>query len=366
MDVLDALSRSRAPSATSRPATSRAPRSWPTSTAASPAAPPSRWRRSGRARRTSSPASPTPTSTARRWSRSPARRPRTSSTRRPTRSSTSSTCSRRSRSGTRASSGSRRSPRSSARRSGSRPSRSRARPTSSCPRTWPPRRPGGDEIGPLQPGKAYFPEPTDEAIAHAARLIAASQRPLVLAGNGVLRRGAAAELRAFARGLHVPVAVTFMGKGADRRPVAPLADGGRAPGARPRAVGLRPRRPRGLGRLRPRRVRAGALEPGRTKRIVHIDTQPAEVDAAYRPEVELIGDIDGTLRRLLAAVLPAGSVAATPGSGTRPARSSSTPTCGPRSSRTSRRRPRPTTAGRSSRSGRSPTCAARSARRTSW
>ena len=43
-----------------------------------------------------------------------------------------------------------------------------------------------------QPSKAYFPEPTDEAIAHAARLLAASERPIVLAGNGVLRRGAVA------------------------------------------------------------------------------------------------------------------------------------------------------------------------------
>ena len=40
------------------------------------------------------------------------------------------------------------------------------------------------------------------------------------------------------------------------------------------------------------------------KRIVHIDTQPAEVDAAYQPEVELVGDIDGALRCLLEAVLP--------------------------------------------------------------
>jgi acetolactate synthase-1/2/3 large subunit len=46
--------------------------------------------------------------------------------------------------------------------------------------------------------------------------------------------------------------------------------------------------------------------PDGTKRIVHIDTQPAEVDAQYRPEVELIGDIDGTLARLLTAVLPRG------------------------------------------------------------
>ena len=47
-------------------------------------------------------------------------------------------------------------------------------------------------------------------------------------------------------------------------------------------------------------------DPDGSKRVIHIDTQPAEIDAAYRPEVELIGDIDGSLRRLLDAVLPLG------------------------------------------------------------
>ncbi len=165
---------------------------------------------------------------------------------------------------------------------------------------------GGDEIGPLQPNKAYFPEPTDEAIAHAARLIAASERPIVLAGNGVLRRGAAPELRAFARGLHVPVAVTFMGKGAvdDRSHLSLMA------------VGLQTRDHvlSGFDRADlvvsvgydPVEYAPSWWNPERTKRIIHIDTTPSEVDAAYRPEVELVGDIDGTLHRLLAAVLPHG------------------------------------------------------------
>src|SRR5450631_3367179 len=52
---------------------------------------------------------------------------------------------------------------------------------------------------------AMAPESGDEAIARAARLITESERPLVLAGNGVLRRRASGGLRAFARGLHVPV-----------------------------------------------------------------------------------------------------------------------------------------------------------------
>ncbi len=161
-------------------------------------------------------------------------------------------------------------------------------------------------LAPLSLSRAYFPEPTDEAIAHAASLIAASTRPIVLAGNGVLRRHASPELRALARGLHVPVAVTFMGKGAmdDRSHLSLMA------------VGLQARDHvlSGFDRADlvisvgydPVEYAPARWNPDGRKRIVHIDTTPAEVDAAYRPEVELIGDIDGTLRRLLAAILPQG------------------------------------------------------------
>ena len=159
---------------------------------------------------------------------------------------------------------------------------------------------------PLRPGRAYLPEPTDEAIAHAARLLAGSERPLILAGNGVLRRHAAAALREFARGLHVPVAATFMGKGAidDRSHLSLMA------------VGLQARDHVLTGFDRADLVICVGYDlveyaparwnPDGAKRIIHIDTQPAEIDAAYQPEVELTGDIDASLRLLLAEVLPLG------------------------------------------------------------
>jgi acetolactate synthase-1/2/3 large subunit len=162
------------------------------------------------------------------------------------------------------------------------------------------------DAAPLQVGRTYFPEPTDEAIAHAADLVATSQRPLILAGNGVLRRRAAGELRALARGLHVPVAVTFMGKGAidDRSHLSLMA------------VGLQARDHVLSGFDRADLVVCVGYDlveyaparwnPDGSKRIIHIDTQPAEVDAQYRPEIELVGDIGGSLRRLLGAVLPRG------------------------------------------------------------
>ncbi len=162
------------------------------------------------------------------------------------------------------------------------------------------------DLGPIEPNRPAFPEPTDETIAEAARLIAGSERPLILAGNGVLRRRAAPALRALAKGLHMPVAATFMGKGAidDRSHLSLMA------------VGLQARDHVLTGFNRADLIVAVGYDlveyaparwnPDGRKRIVHIDTQPAEVDADYAPELELIGDIGGTLERLTAALLPLG------------------------------------------------------------
>ena len=163
------------------------------------------------------------------------------------------------------------------------------------------------DLRPLVPGHAYFPEPTHEAVDHAARLIAASTPAAsswpATASCGGTRR---ARCEAFANGLHVPVAVTFMGKGAmdDRSHLSLMA------------VGLQARDHVLTGFDRADLVIAVGYDlveyapsrwnPDGTKRIIHIDTQPAEVDQGYQPEVELIGDIGPSLERLLAAVLPTG------------------------------------------------------------
>ncbi len=58
------------------------------------------------------------------------------------------------------------------------------------------------------------PVPAPEAIAKAAELLAAAERPVLWAGGGVERSGAWAELRALAERVRAPVATTYMGKGA--------------------------------------------------------------------------------------------------------------------------------------------------------
>ncbi len=161
-------------------------------------------------------------------------------------------------------------------------------------------------LRPIKPARPSHTEPTEEAVAAAARLINESERPIVLAGNGVLRQHAAGALRELARGLHLPVAATFMGKGAidDRSHLSLMA------------VGLQARDHVLTGFDRADLVISvgydlveyapGRWNPDSSKRIVHIDTLPAEVDVAYQPEVELVGDIGVALQKLLEAAQPGG------------------------------------------------------------
>jgi 3D-(3,5/4)-trihydroxycyclohexane-1,2-dione acylhydrolase (decyclizing) len=58
------------------------------------------------------------------------------------------------------------------------------------------------------------PVPEPDEVDAVARLLAASHRPLVIAGGGVVYSGATAELEALASVASIPVAETFAGKGA--------------------------------------------------------------------------------------------------------------------------------------------------------
>ena len=142
------------------------------------------------------------------------------------------------------------------------------------------------------------PEPSPEELQAALAVIRSASRPIVLAGNGVARTGAAAALRAFAYTTGIGVAETFMGKG-----MLDYED--------PRALGT-------VG-LQSRDYALAGFEdadvvitvgydlvehapsnwnPRRDKRIVCIDTLAPEVDEYFITEVDLVGDLSHILTRL--------------------------------------------------------------------
>ena len=66
---------------------------------------------------------------------------------------------------------------------------------------------------PIEVQKAYTSDAPDFKIEQAAKIISEAKSPVILAGNGVIRQGAADALASFAEVLRIPVANTFMAKG---------------------------------------------------------------------------------------------------------------------------------------------------------
>ncbi len=163
-------------------------------------------------------------------------------------------------------------------------------------------------ITPLPVRRTTYPAPTAATLTAAAERIAAAQHPVVLAGNGVIRReasghGAAAGLAAFAHALDIPVLPTFMGNGAldARDDLAGPAVGLQRPGA---DLALHP-----ILAAADLVITAGydlvewapALwNPARDKEIIHVDSTPAEIDGHYLPAVEVVGETGAALTALAA------------------------------------------------------------------
>jgi acetolactate synthase-1/2/3 large subunit len=151
---------------------------------------------------------------------------------------------------------------------------------------------------PLPAREATRPEPSAKELFRAAEVIRGAISPIVLAGNGVARAGAAPALRDFARATGIGVAETFMGKGAlDYEDPHALG-----------TVGLQSRDYSLAGFEDADVVITVGYDlvehapthwnPSGDKRIVCIDTTPSEVDEHFLTEVDLIGDIYHSLSRL--------------------------------------------------------------------
>src|SRR5258708_9976536 len=120
-----------------------------------------------------------------------------------------------------------------------------------------------------------------EQIKKASRIISEATRPVVLAGNGIIRGHASEALVRFAEKLNIPVATTFMAKGviSDTHPLAHGAIGLQTPdyvncefaeADLVVAVGY------DVVEYAPR-----SWNPKRDKNIVHVHMAPAQVDPAY-------------------------------------------------------------------------------------
>ncbi|KGF74009.1 acetolactate synthase [Neosynechococcus sphagnicola sy1] len=152
---------------------------------------------------------------------------------------------------------------------------------------------------PLSKGDLEKTYASFRSIHQAAELIAQAEHPLILAGNGVIRSHASVALTQFASELQIPVANTFMGKGAIPY-THPLALW---------AVGLQLRDYISCGFDRADLVIAVGYDlieyspkkwnPDGQIPIVHIGAIAAEIDSSYIPKAEVVGDISDSLHEIL-------------------------------------------------------------------
>ena len=148
----------------------------------------------------------------------------------------------------------------------------------------------------------------DKVVDQAFAMLSAAKRPLILAGNGCIRKRASKQLRTFCDKTGIGVLSTFMAKGAVDMD-APYCLYTIGLGSRDR-VSLAIDEADLVITLGFDMVEytPANWNPGGDKKIIHADFLPAEIDQYYHPEIELIGDLAHTLWMLNERFDKAGSL----------------------------------------------------------
>ncbi len=160
------------------------------------------------------------------------------------------------------------------------------------------------------PGYSPEPSPSDAAWMEAAKLIAASERPLILAGRGIELSGARRQVLALAERAQIPMAMTLLGIGA-------------VPASHPLNLGMMGMHGEAwvnqaiqeadlliaLGMRFDDRVTGSPGSYAPKARKIHIDIDPSEFNKNVKVDVALAGDLATVLDRLLPSVAPGGHAA---------------------------------------------------------
>jgi acetolactate synthase I/II/III large subunit len=151
------------------------------------------------------------------------------------------------------------------------------------------------------PGDKQVPTVRGDDIARAVELIARAERPLILAGHGVLRSGASAALQAFAEKTDTPVALTLLGLGG-------------FPASHPLCLGMMGMHGEAFvntaiqeadlllafGMRFDDRVTGKLATYAQHSKKIHVEIDPSEINKNVPVDVGIVGD----LRNVLEALLP--------------------------------------------------------------
>ncbi len=167
---------------------------------------------------------------------------------------------------------------------------------SSCEFDW-------DAAAPSVPGWRSAPDTPDASLAHAAQILNAAERPVILAGHGVLISGAMDELRELAERAQIPVAMTLLGIGG-------------MPASHQLNIGMMGMHGEAwvnhaiqeadlliaAGMRFDDRVTGNLKTYAPHAKKIHIEIDPSEINKNVAVDVALIGDLRAVLKRLTPSI----------------------------------------------------------------
>ena len=151
---------------------------------------------------------------------------------------------------------------------------------------------------PMEPKRFHRSIANPDIVAEAVKLIRKAKRPIVLAGNGCVRKNASENLREFSKLTGIGVVSTFMAKGClDMDDYSFLFTVGMGAKDYPNIAIDNADLVITLG-FDMVEYHPQIWNPKGDKLIIHADFQPAEIDQHYHPQVELVGDLENVLRQI--------------------------------------------------------------------
>src|SRR5581483_8955897 len=149
-------------------------------------------------------------------------------------------------------------------------------------------------------------QPSDYLLSQAAQLVSHAQRPVIMAGHGVILSNAYTELRAFAEKTSIPVITTLLGLSAfpENHPLFLGMPGMHGPVFVNKAIDAADLII-GVGLRFDDRVTGDVTKFAPNARIIHIDIDPSEMHKVKIATVPIVADAQVALAALTRAVEPA-------------------------------------------------------------
>lgn len=156
------------------------------------------------------------------------------------------------------------------------------------------------EAEPRLPGYRPPQEAAQSDVEQALALIHQAERPVILAGHGILMSGAVSELRELAERAQIPVALTLLGKGAipENHPLTIGMMGMHGEAASNYAI-QEADLLIALGMRFDDRVTGNLKTYAPTAKKIHVDIDPSEINKNVRVDVGMVGDLKAVMNQLL-------------------------------------------------------------------